>query len=187
MNFLLICGSLRTGSLNKKLLVEINTLLSEHSAYATEVVDLKKLSIPVYDGDIEAQGIPHGVIELGKMISHADGIIISSPEYNSSIAGPLKNTIDWVSRIRPNPWAGKAILLTGASPGAFGSIRGLSATRAPLDALSSYVYPQTFALPLAGDAFLPTGDLASEVTKKKLAGLLENFSEFAEKFKTSKS
>lgn len=183
MNFLLFSGSLRTASLNKKLVVQMNSLLSEHSNLSTTVADIKKLNLPVYDGDIEAQGIPEGAKELGQLIAQADAVIIASPEYNGSIAGSLKNTIDWVSRIRPNPFEQKPILLTGASPGAFGSIRALDTTRAPFNAMGSFVYPQTFALPLAGEAFLATGDLASDVTKKRLETLLLNFAGYVEKLK----
>ena len=181
MNILLFSGSLRTGSYNKKLIGVAAAIFSENSQLKTTVVDLQKLSLPVYDGDIEAKGMPEGVTELGKLIMAADAIVISSPEYNGSMAGSLKNTIDWVSRLKPVPWEKKPILLMGASPGYFGAIRGLGFTRAPFDALGSFLYPQSFALPKAGEAFTAEGHLVDEGTKKKLSLLLESFHGFAKK------
>lgn len=181
MDFLLFSGSLRTDSFNKKLVKVANGLLLDSGNSNTKIVDLKTLNIPVYDGDIETAGIPDGVKSLAADIQKAKAIIISSPEYNGSIAGSLKNTIDWVSRIRPNPWEGKPVLLLGASPGYFGSIRALGVTRGPLETLGCFVYPQTFALPKAGEAFSPNGDLVDEGTKKRLASLLDSFSKFSNK------
>lgn len=183
MNYLLFSGSLRSGSYNKKLVAVVHSILAGNPAANIKIADIRSLSIPVYDGDVEAVGIPEGVKELGKMIQEADALIISSPEYNGSIAGVLKNTIDWVSRLRPVPLERKPILLMGASPGYFGSIRALGFTRAPFETLGSYLYPQSFALPKAGDAFTPTGDLVDEGTKKRLSGILDSFAQFAEKLK----
>lgn len=181
MKFLLFSGSLRSGSLNKKLLSVTDQILKKELQQQTEVIDLKQLSLPVYDGDIEAAGMPAAVSTLGKAIANCDAIVISSPEYNSSIAGSLKNTIDWISRLRPVPLEQKPVLLMGASPGQFGSIRALLFTRAPFETLGSYVYPQTFALPKAAEAFSDDGNLKDEITMAKLKKLLSNFSDFTEK------
>jgi NAD(P)H-dependent FMN reductase len=182
MKILLFSGSLRTGSFNKKLVAVANGLLSQKAEIKTQVADLKSLAFPVYDGDIEAAGIPKSVTELGDLVAWADAIVISSPEYNASIAGSLKNTIDWVSRLRPNRFEGKPILLMGASPGYFGAIRALGVSKAPFETLGAYVFPQTFALPKAGEAFSPTGELVEEANQKKLGTLLDSFLAFAQKF-----
>lgn len=181
MKFLLFSGSLRTGSLNKKLLAEIAKILKEIPGCEVQIADIKALSIPVYDGDIESEGMPTGVQKLGEMIKNADALITCSPEYNGSIAGPLKNTIDWISRLRPIPLEKMPVLLTGASPGGFGSIRALGQTRAPFEALGSFVYPQSFALPKAHEAFTPEGELVDPGTKKRLEALLVSYKEFAQK------
>lgn len=182
MKLLLFSGSLRKESLNKKLLNVIAKNLQENKDLQIEIADIKALSIPVYDGDVEAAGIPDGVKQLGNMISDANAVIICSPEYNGSIAGPLKNTIDWISRLRPVPLDKKPLLLTGASPGGFGAIRALGFTRAPLEAVGSFVFPQSFALPKAHEAFGPEGKLLDAGTEKRLAETLKNFIEFARKF-----
>lgn len=181
MNFLLFSGSLRTDSLNKKLIHVIKNELEKNSSHQVQVVDLKSLDIPVYDGDIEASGLPKGVSILGQHIQNTNAIIIASPEYNGSIAGPLKNTLDWVSRLRPMPFENKTVLITGASPGGYGAIRGLSATRLPFESMGSFVYPQTFGLAKAHEAFSTSGDLIDSQITKRLNGLLSQFLEFSKK------
>lgn len=181
MKYLLFSGSLRTESLNRKLVAVAQGLL-QNKGNEVQVADLRELAIPVYDGDIEAKGIPEGVKKLGGLIQGADALVISSPEYNASIAGSLKNTVDWVSRLRPIPLEGKPVFLMGASPGGFGSIRALTATRAPFDTLNAYAYPQTFALPKAHEAFTPEGKLKDGGLEKRLQESLAKFSEFAAKF-----
>lgn len=182
MKFLLFSGSLRQASLNKKLLDVAEKILTENTANKVVVADLKSLSIPVYDGDIEAEKMPDGVVKLGKMVQEAQAIVICSPEYNGSIAGSLKNTIDWLSRLKPIPLENKPLLLNGASPGEFGAIRGLNASRAPLERLSVYLYPHSFALPRADKAFTENNDLKDAETKKKFSKILHKFQDFAQKF-----
>lgn len=181
MKILLFAGSLRKDSLNKKLLAQIQNILTEDKNLEVQILDLQVLNFPVYDGDIEAQGIPENVSKMGQAISQADGVIISSPEYNGSIASPLKNAIDWVSRLRPVPWEKKNVLLTGASPGYFGTIRALGHTLAPFQALGSYVYPQNFALPKAGEAFEVDGKFKDPSVEKRLRELLKNYIQYLSK------
>lgn len=183
MKYLLFSGSLRTDSLNKKLINVVHKILTEQPGNEITIADIRSLSIPVYDGDVENAGMPEGVKKLGEMISNSNAVIISSPEYNSSIAGTLKNTIDWISRLRPIPLESKPIFLLGASPGGFGAIRGLTATRAPLENLGSFVFPQIFALPKANEAFKSEGELADSMTHKKLSEALVKFNQFATKLK----
>ena len=99
MKILIFAGSLRRDSLNKKFAREALRLLSAKPGIETEFVDLQPLGIPVYDGDLEeASGVPAGVQELARKILAADALVISTPEYNGSIPGVLKNGIDWASR-----------------------------------------------------------------------------------------
>lgn len=182
MKYLLFSGSLRTESLNKKLISFVGQVLSRNSNNQINIVDLRSLSIPVYDGDIETNGVPEGVKKLGSFISESQAVIISSPEYNGAIAGSLKNTIDWVSRLRPVPFEGKPILLMGASPGALGTVRALATSRVPFENLGSYVYPQSFGLPKASEAFSADGALVDLGNQKRLNDLLEKFAGYAKKF-----
>jgi NAD(P)H-dependent FMN reductase len=124
MHILTICGSLRAGSLNH-ILLRLAVEALEKRDVKVEEVDLKKFPLPAYDGDLEARGIPREVTELGTRMAAANGLLIVTPEYNFSYPGHLKNTIDWLSRIKPYPWAGKAIGLMSASPSLVGGNRSL--------------------------------------------------------------
>ena len=181
MKFLLLSGSLRKESLNRKLLSNISQLIKDQGLGEVIVADLKELTLPVYDGDIESVGMPDGVVRLGNLLDSADAFISCSPEYNVSISSPLKNAIDWLSRLKPVPLEKMPVLLTGASPGAFGSIKALGHARAPFETLGSYVFPQTFALPKAHEAFDLNGKLVDASTVKKLGTLISNFKEYAQK------
>lgn len=187
MKIVMFAGSLRKESLNKKLVEVARQILQGRGDLQIEKIDLQTLNFPVYDGDIEAKGIPEQVRSLGSSIMSADALVISSPEYNGSISSPLKNTIDWVSRLKPVPWEEKPICMLGASPGYFGAIRALGHCRAPFDALGSYLYPKTFALSKASEAFTPSGDLADLKTKEKLEMLLASFLQYVELLRSKKS
>ncbi len=176
MKILLFAGSLRADSLNKKLAREALRLLSAKGDVRAEFVDLKPLAIPVYDGDVEsAGGIPAGVQELSRRVAGADALVISTPEYNGSIPGVLKNTIDWLSRIKPGTLTAKHVLLVAASPGALGGVRGLWHARQPFEALGNLVYPDMMILPLADHAFNAAGELIDPKSVERLDGLLDRF------------
>lgn len=181
MKFTLMAGSLRNASLNKKLLNVITQIIEKNKLGTVVVADLKSLALPVYDGDIEAEGMPVGAIKLGELIEDCDALISCSPEYNGSMSSPLKNAIDWASRLKTNPLAGKPVLLTGASPGGLGAIRGLAHSRVPFDSLGCYVNPQTFGLARAHEAFNESGMLVDEKTYQRLESLVTQFSQFAQK------
>lgn len=178
MNFVLFAGSLRSGSLNKKLLNIIKKIIETKTEHKAEIVDIKSLNIPLYDGDIETAGMPSGVLKLGELIQKADAVIISSPEYNGSISSPLKNTIDWVSRLRPIPLEKKPILLTGASPGNFGTIRAQTHAKPCLDTLKAYVFHTPYMLAKAAEAFNDQDELVSDENKKRLTDLIISFSDY---------
>ncbi len=183
MKILLFAGSLRAASLNKKLVRFSDKILKNKPENDTTVLDLQSLNIPVYDGDIEATGIPAGVLELAKQVEQAEAIIISSPEYNGSISSPLKNTIDWLSRVKPMPLTTKPILMLGASPGALGAIRGIAHAKIPLENLGNYLYPQTMGFMHADQAFDEKEDLKDLVLVEKLQKLLNDFLIYSKKIK----
>src|SRR3954469_3729847 len=98
---LAFAGSLRRDSFNKKLVK-----IAAHGARAAGAdvteIDLKELPLPVYDGDLEtAEGLPQNAKKLKELFVAHQGLLIASPEYNSSISAALKNVIDWVSRPAP--------------------------------------------------------------------------------------
>lgn len=177
--------SLRKDSFNKKLIQNVNQILNDrNSGHQLELLSFNDYPMPVYDGDIETQsGVPDTVKKLGQKISEADAIILSTPEYNGGIPGPFKNAIDWVSRISPMPWPGKKMLLLGASPGGLGAIRSLAHSRIPLESIGVFVFPETFGLSHANQAFDNSGALKEPATQERLKKLLFKFVDYLETFK----
>lgn len=108
MNIIGISGSLRKSSYNKRLLHIARDLMP--SDMKMEIVDLSPL--PMYNWDIEQEGLPEAVVALREKIEKADGLLIATPEYNYSITGALKNAIDWLSR-RPSVLSGKPMAMMG--------------------------------------------------------------------------
>jgi NAD(P)H-dependent FMN reductase len=158
-------------------------IAENHNNVETTLIDLQDLQLAVYDGDIEAKGIPESVMKLSQHIEEADAIIISSPEYNASISGPLKNAIDWASRTKPMKLAKKQVLLLGASPGELGAMRGLIHTKPAFETLGNFVYPLVYALPKADKAFDEEGKLVDSTRHEKLQKLIGEFIEYAQKQK----
>ncbi|MEE9453035.1 MAG: NAD(P)H-dependent oxidoreductase [Paracoccaceae bacterium] len=113
-----ISGALRAGSYNTMLLREAARL------FAPDSFTMADVRLPLYDGDLEDRaGMPQAVETLHAQIKAADAVIISTPEYNSNLSGILKNALDWVSRIRPHPWAGKPVAILSAASGRAGGAR----------------------------------------------------------------
>jgi NAD(P)H-dependent FMN reductase len=176
MKVLSFSGSLRKDSLNKKNCLHAQMILKEKGLAEVEVIDLTSLEIPLFNEDLEkASGLPKGVEVLCQKIAAADALVISTPEFNGSISGALKNAIDWVSRVKPLPWSAKHILLMAASPGYYGGMRGLWHTRVPLEALCAFVYPEMHSLPKAHEAFDADGRLRDPAARAAVEGLLTRF------------
>jgi NAD(P)H-dependent FMN reductase len=180
MDLLLFAGSLRKDSFNKKLLKIAEGELKAMGHQVT-VADIKALNIPIYDGDVEVAGMPAGVTQLAEMVKKTQVLVIASPEYNGSISSPLKNTIDWLSRLKPVPLEGKPVLLMGASIGMFGANRGMLHGRDCFEKLMAFVYPEGFGVMKAVDAFTTDGAFHDPKQLERLQGTLKKFSEFARK------
>ena len=106
--------------------------------------------------------------------------VIASPEYNASMPGVLKNTIDWVSRIKPQPFNGRQGLLLSASPSMAGGNRGLWALRVPLEHLGARIYPDMFSLAQAHQALGEDGRIASAALQKRFEDTIECFLDLVE-------
>jgi len=152
------CGSIRGGSLNRKLLAQAIELLRPSAEI--DAAELRDVPLPIYDGDLEtSSGVPDPAKRLADRIAAADGLVIACPEYNNGIPGSVKNAIDWMSRLKPQPFKGKPVLLLGASPGAYGAIRSQVALRQVMTSLLAVLVPSQVALPHADQAFEADGRL----------------------------
>jgi NAD(P)H-dependent FMN reductase len=155
---LLVFGaSLREGSMNDRL-ASLAASVAEEKGATVDRAMMSDFECPAYDMDVElSAGLPKGARSLHDKLISVDGFIIASPEYNASMPGVLKNTIDWVSRFRPQPFNGKQGLLIAASPSMTGGKVGLWALRQPLEHLGARIYPDMFALAQAHHAFNDAG------------------------------
>ena len=121
LNVVSICGSLRKGSYNR---IVMNALpgLAPEGLQINEAPPYHEF--PLYNADIQnSSGFPAPVNTLADAIRAADGVIFVTAEYNFGIPGPLKNAIDWLSRLKEQPFAGKPVALQSASPGPVGGAR----------------------------------------------------------------
>lgn len=164
---LAVAGSTREQSLNKRL-VRIAAEAARSAGGDVTLIDLRDFALPLYDGDLEqAAGPPEAAVRLKALFVAHDGLLISSPEYNSSITGVLKNAIDWISRAAGDEpplaaFRGKVAALLSASPGALGGLRGLVHLRAILGNIGVLVLPDQVAVPRANEAFDAAGRLVDE-------------------------
>ncbi len=180
MKLLAFAASLRRGSLNRKL-IALAAEAARKAGAEVDLADFREFELPIYDGDVDAaSGLPPGGAALRQRVEAADALMISAPEYNYSIAGPLKNAIDWVSRARPMPWRGRSVLLMSASPSPMGGIRGLWQTRIPLEGCGALVFPDMFALPHADKAFDDDGRLRDPALAERLQRDVTGFVRLAE-------
>lgn len=176
-----LSGSLKQDSWNQKL-VDIAALAAKQTGAKIIDVRLADYPMPLFSEDLEAESVPEAVIALKEIFAKADGILVASPEYNASLTGVLKNTIDWLSRpggsrpvgsdTRP-VFAGKALGLMAASPGGLGGLRGLSHARDILFALGMQINTQQVNVSSAFNAFDEAGNLvdASKAEAAKQLGV----------------
>ena len=176
---LIFGASLRAESLNRRL-ATLAARVAEQYGAAVDLASMRDFDVPLYDRDLEsAEGIPAGAEKFRRRLIESDAFIISSPEYNGSMPGVLKNLIDWTSRFRPQPFDGRHGLLLSASPSMAGGNRGLWALRIPLEHLGARIYPDMFSLAMAHKAFADDG-IADAALQERFERTIEAFLSLAE-------
>lgn len=177
MNIIAISGSLRKGSFNTALLHTVKARAPY--AEAIEIVTLK--GIPLYDGDEEDRsGVPEIVKALQAKIRAADGIMISTPEYNFSVPGVLKNATDWLSR-SGNPFKWKRVGVMGASGGPIGTARSQYHLRQNLVGLEAITMPKPEIFVTNSESKFKDGKLTDEATLKVIDTWIKAFEEWVSK------
>jgi chromate reductase len=176
-----VAGSLRHGSINRALLRAAQALAPE--GMVLDAFDLAP--VPLYNGDVEAEGDPPGVAAFKAAIRAADGVLFVTPEYNHGVPGVMKNAVDWASRPPQGAaLSGKPVGIIGASPGMTGSARGQSQLRQAFEFTNSFCLPQPELLVArAGDKFSPEGALIDETTQKYLARYLVALLAWVQRFR----
>jgi len=173
-----ISGSLRRASFNTALLRAAMPLAPAGVEFSVGTIE----GIPLYNADVEKEGVPDAVRVLKEQVAAADGVILFTPEYNNSMPGVFKNAIDWVSSSMtgaPNVFAGRAFALAGTSPGNFGTILSQDAWLAVFRTLGADLWSgKRLMLPKANSLFDMDGMLIDEEAKKRLASFVEAFADY---------
>jgi chromate reductase len=159
LKILVIPGSLRTGSLNARLAAVAAHEFAKAGVEVTRI-SLGDFPLPIYDGDLQTKsGVPKNAINLKRMIGAHHGVLIVTPEYNSSVPALVKNTIDWVTRVqdahetRGQVFRDRPFAIAAASENRLGGTRVLAALRLILAACQATVIPGQLALPFATEAY----------------------------------
>src|SRR6187200_2351012 len=155
LKILVIPGSLRTGSLNARLAAVAAHEIAQAGAEVTRI-SLSDFPLPIYDGDLQSRsGVPKQALNLKRMIGAHHGVLIVTPEYNSSVPPLLKNVIDWITRVqdvqesRGQVFRERAFAIASASESRLGGARALAALRLILTACQATVIPNQVALSFA--------------------------------------
>ena len=183
---LIFAGSIRNGSLHRRLAMETAARLKAAGADAT-FADLRDYPMPLYDGDLEAgQGLPPAAKAFKELVRQHDSIVIASPEYNGSFTALLKNAIDWISRPEAGEpplavFRGKVAAIMSVSPGPGGGGRGLRHLRELLEMIGVTVIPEQLAIARGSQAFDSQERLGrledTEAMEKLVAGLTQSLEE----------
>ncbi len=180
MKILGVSGSLRAGSYNTMLVRAAAGLAPE--GVSLEVFDLR--GIPMYDDDVYQKGFPEPVAAWREAIRSADALFFSTPEYNRSIPGVLKNAIDWASRPKEMPLSGKPAAVTGATPGALGAAAAIFHLRHVLGVLGvQLVSGKDVFMGQAAGKFDAAGTLTDEASRKQVEDLLARLVRLTERLR----
>ena len=179
-SLLFFAGSARTGSFNKRL-ARLGAAIADANGIKATFADLDDYPMPLYNGDLESKdGIPENARKLEAVMRVHHGVMIMAPEYNASITPLLKNTLDWISRLRNEQpeqqtvYQTRVFALAAASPGGTGGMRGLFTVRHVLEyGLGALVLPEQFLLPRAGAAFDEDGHLTNKDAQERFKGLIQ--------------
>ncbi len=183
IRLLVFSASLRRESLNTRL-AQLAAATIEASGGDVDLASMRDFDTPSYDADVEqSEGFPSGAAELHRRLEQCDAFVIAAPEYNASMPGLLKNTIDWVSRFRPQPFNERYGLLLSASPSMVGGNRGLWGLRIPFEHLGARIYPDMFSLAQAHNAFDGEGRLANGQLQERFDTNIVNFMDSVEAHK----
>jgi chromate reductase len=163
MNLLGVSGALRRDSFNTAL------VRAAAEAFAPGRFEMADLRLPLYDGDLEAEGMPASVLTLDAQIRAADALVISTPEYNKGLSGVLKNALDWISRVKPQPLAGKPVAILSAAAGRAGGERAQMTLRACLVAFGPSLLQQPEVFVAGAERAFEAGRLADPKAREAVA------------------
>lgn len=181
-NIIFVCGSLRKGSYNR---IYMETMM-QHVPEDWNIKEVSFKDVPVYNFDLEGDNEPQAVTTFRDALSEADGIIIVTPEYNTGVPGPLKNAIDWASRVKNkgdrSPLVNRPFAMAGCSPGATGSALSQAQLRQTLTAMNAHIMPgPKLIIGKVHELITPEGKIEDQRSISYMERFLNAFNEFIEK------
>ncbi len=178
LHFVVMVGSLRKGSFNAAIARALPALAPE----GVTITPLGSVGeFPLYNHDVQLEGVPAVVLAMAEAIRKADGVLVVTPEYNHTIPGVLKNAIDWISRLPNQPFAAKPVALQSASQGLWGGLRAQLALRQMFVYLDGRVLskPEVIIPQVQTKVDAATGELTDPATRGFIADQLKAFADFA--------
>lgn len=180
LQFVTLLGSLRAGSYNRA----VAGTLPELAPDGVTITALGSVGdLPHYNADVQTSGFPEPVLAMAESVRRSNGVIIVTPEYNYSAPGVLKNALDWLSRVTPQPFAGKPVAIQTASPGLLGGARAQYHLRQMLVFLDALVLnkPEVMIGQVAAKVDPDTMKLTDPNTRDFIEAQLKAFAAFARK------
>ena len=180
MRFLVMSASLRTGPLNTRLARLVEETMVLNGASVDFASDARVRSAVFQLRRRAKRWSADGANRFRQRLEASDAFVICSPEYNASMPGGLKNSVDWVSRFSPQPFNERQGLLMSASPSMGGGNRGLWSLRVPFEHLGARMYPEMFSLAQAHQAFTDEGHLVDAQLQARFEATVHSFMELVE-------
>lgn len=174
MEIIAVVGSLRQRSVN----AATARAAVEHAPDGVRIVLHDVSDLPLYNGDLETDGLPGVVERLQRRVADADGLIFFTPEYNSSLPAVTKNVIDWLSR-PPRLYSGTAVTAVATTPGRRAGAGVLGHFTQIMDHQPTRLFPETMGIGSYGEKFDSGGALADPATVAELRSFLDRFADFA--------
>jgi NAD(P)H-dependent FMN reductase len=187
---LFFAGSTRQGSYNRKLAGNACEAAQKHG-YDADLLELADYPMPIYDADLQdREGPPENARKLRETLRAYQGVFIASPEYNASVTPLLKNTLDWMSRVKEGDepplqlFKTRVFAIGAASPGGFGGMRSLITLRQILSlGMGALVLPEQVVVANAGSAFDEIGQLTNERAVSMLDAAMQRLGDAAGRFR----
>jgi chromate reductase, NAD(P)H dehydrogenase (quinone) len=175
---LTLSGSIRQGSVNQQLQMLVGRRLAAEGV-AVNAISLADFPMPIFNEDLEPDGVPQAAGQLAELWRTHDIIFIASPEYNGGLTPLTVNTLAWLSRQRPSPFRHAVFGIGGVSSGKYGTIWGLSHLRDTLSKLGALVVPGLLGIGPAEEAFDASGELTEPALERKLDQLVHDLTHFS--------
>ena len=175
---LTLCGSLRTGSVNKKLQDIMDTRLTE-AGVTVNSISLADFEMPIFNEDLEAEHTPEAAGRLAELFRTHDIVFIATPEYNGGLPPLIVNTIAWLSRQKPSPFRHAVFGIGGVSSGKYGTIWAQSHLRDSLSKIGALVVPTLLGIGPDATAFTETGDFAEKPIQAKIEQMVKELTHFS--------